>query len=126
MKKVTISSKNISSKQWTNLMLELNLIKKEWSNYATLEIQGTGLKKILAFGTKNTTLMKGIKVTKTLIILILLFDGTFLKEKFELPVAMTAYECLDFADKYRETVATFKNNHYYLNDNRGTIQGFIC
>jgi hypothetical protein len=45
MKKVTISSKNISSKQWTNLMLELNLIKKEWSNYATLEIQGTGLKK---------------------------------------------------------------------------------
>jgi hypothetical protein len=53
MKKVTISSKNISSKQWTNLMLELNLIKKEWSNYATLEIQGTGLKKILAFGTKK-------------------------------------------------------------------------
>ena len=53
MKKVTITSKNISSKQWTNLMLELNLIKKEWSNYANLEIQGTGLKKILAFGTKK-------------------------------------------------------------------------
>jgi len=70
--------------------------------------------------------MKGIKVTKTLIILILLFDGTFLKEKFKLPVAMTAYECLDFSDKYRETVATFKNNYYYLNDGRGTIQGFIC
>jgi hypothetical protein len=70
--------------------------------------------------------MKGIKVTKTLIILILLFNGELLKEKFELPIAMTTYECLDFADKYRETVATFKNNHYYLNDGRGTIQGFIC
>ena len=70
--------------------------------------------------------MKGIKVTKTLIILILLFDGTLVKEKFELPIAMTAYECLDFADKYRETVATFKDNRYYLNDDRGTIQGFIC
>jgi|TARA_R110000744_G_scaffold118448_1_gene221228 hypothetical protein len=53
MKKVTISSKNISSKQWTNLMLELNLMKKEWKNYATLDIQGTGLRKILAFGTKK-------------------------------------------------------------------------
>jgi hypothetical protein len=65
-------------------------------------------------------------MTKTLIILILLFDGTLLQEKFELPVEMTAYECLDFADKYRETVATYKNNRYYLNDGRGTIQGFIC
>jgi|TARA_R110000851_G_scaffold125315_4_gene256161 hypothetical protein len=52
MKKVTITSKNISSKQWTNLILELNLMKKAWSNYAKLEIQGTGLKKIIAFGTK--------------------------------------------------------------------------
>ena len=65
-------------------------------------------------------------MTKTLIILILLFNGELLQEKLELPVGMSPYECLDFADKYRETVATFKNNHYYLNDNRGTIQGFIC
>jgi hypothetical protein len=34
-------------------MLELNLMKKEWKNYATLDIQGTGLRKILAFGTKK-------------------------------------------------------------------------
>jgi hypothetical protein len=54
MKKVTISSKNISSKQWTNLMLELNLMKKQWSNLMlALEIQAPGLKKILAFGTQN-------------------------------------------------------------------------
>ena len=52
MKKVTSTSKDITAKQWTNLMLELNLIKKQWNKYATLEVQGTGLKKILAFGTK--------------------------------------------------------------------------
>jgi|TARA_B110000967_G_scaffold64298_1_gene66243 hypothetical protein len=65
-------------------------------------------------------------MTKTLIILIVLFNGELLQQKFELPIAMTAHECLEFADKYRETIATFKDNHYYLNDNRGTIQGFIC
>jgi hypothetical protein len=53
MKKVTIISKNISAKQWTNLMLELNLIKKQWKQYATLDISGRGLEKILAFGTKT-------------------------------------------------------------------------
>ena len=52
MKKLTISSKNITQKQWSNLILELNLIKKQWHKYATWEVQGTGLKKILAFGTK--------------------------------------------------------------------------
>ncbi len=53
MKKVTITSNNISAKQWTNLILELNLIKKQWKQYATLDISGRGLKKILAFGTKT-------------------------------------------------------------------------
>jgi len=28
-KKVTISSKNITQKQWSNLILELNIMKKE-------------------------------------------------------------------------------------------------
>ena len=53
MKKVTITSKNITAKQWTNLMLELNLIKKQWHKYADLEIQAPGIKKILAWGTAN-------------------------------------------------------------------------
>ena len=53
MKKVTISSKNISQKQWINLLLELNLIKKSWSKYATLELNAPGLKKIINHGTKN-------------------------------------------------------------------------
>jgi len=52
-KKLTISSKNITQKQWSNLILELNLIKKEWNKYAKLDIQAPGIKKILAWGTTN-------------------------------------------------------------------------
>ena len=65
-------------------------------------------------------------MTKTLIVLILLFNGELVKEKFEIPIAMTAYECLDFSEKYRETIAVYKNNSYYLKDGKGTLQGFIC
>ena len=53
MKKITITSKDITQKQWINLLLELNLIKKSWSKYAKLELNAPGLKKIIAHGTKN-------------------------------------------------------------------------
>ena len=52
-KKLTISSKDMTQKQWSNLILELNLIKKEWHKYAKLEIQAPGIKKILNWGTSN-------------------------------------------------------------------------
>ena len=35
-KQLTITSSNITQKQWSNLILELNLIKKAWSSYATV------------------------------------------------------------------------------------------
>ena len=53
MKKITITSKDISQKQWSQLVLELNLIKKAWSSYASIDIQGPGIKKIIAHGTRN-------------------------------------------------------------------------
>ena len=53
MKKVTISSKNINSKQWSNLILELNLIKKQWKPYAELELEAPGIKKIISWSTQN-------------------------------------------------------------------------
>ena len=71
-------------------------------------------------------------MVKTLVILILLFDGTLLKESYELTRPMDVHECLLFADDHREAIATYKEfedgmkNGWYLNDNRGTIQGFIC
>ena len=52
-KKLIITSKNITQKQWSNLILELNLIKKSWSSYATIELQGPGVRKIIAHGTRN-------------------------------------------------------------------------
>ena len=48
------------------------------------------------------------------------------------PIDITSYECLDFADKYRDTHSIYKTfedpykNGHYLKDGRGTIQGFIC
>ena len=52
MKKLTLTADNISKKQWSNLILELNIMKKAWKPYADIEIQGTGIKKIISFGTK--------------------------------------------------------------------------
>jgi len=51
-KTLTITSNNISQKQWSSLVLEINLIKKAWSSYATLNIKSPGIKKIIAHGTR--------------------------------------------------------------------------
>ena len=51
MKRITIVGKDITQKQWSNLVLELNLMKKAWRPYASIELQGPGIKKILSFGT---------------------------------------------------------------------------
>ena len=53
LRKATITSKNITPKQWSVLMLELNLIVQDWKPYAKLEIQTSGIKKILSLGTKS-------------------------------------------------------------------------
>ena len=52
-KQLTITSNDITQKQWSNLILELNLIKKAWANYATLNIKAPGIKKIIAHGTRT-------------------------------------------------------------------------
>ena len=53
MKKVVIQSDDITPKQWSNLILELNLIRKAWKPYAKLQILGRGVKKIVKNGTKR-------------------------------------------------------------------------
>ena len=52
-KTLTITSNDISQKQWSNLILELNLIKKAWAPYATLNMKTPGIKKIIAHGTRT-------------------------------------------------------------------------
>ena len=70
-------------------------------------------------------------MAKTLIILILLFDGTLIKETLEFTKPVEVHECLMFAYDHREAIAVYKDNDdltsgLYLKDGRGTIQGFIC
>ena len=53
-KKAIISAKGASVKQWSDLVLELNLMKKAWRSYGvTIDIQAPGIKKILAWGTRK-------------------------------------------------------------------------
>ena len=53
MKKLTITSENISSKQWSTLLIELNLIKEQWRPYAKLDINAPGINKIIAWGKRR-------------------------------------------------------------------------
>ena len=53
MKKVTITSDNISPKQWNILLLELNIIKKAWAPYAKLDIKAPSFNKIVKWGTRK-------------------------------------------------------------------------
>ena len=53
-KRVIVSAKGASVKQWTDIVLELNLMKKSWHRYGvTLEIQTPGITKIISWGTKK-------------------------------------------------------------------------
>ena len=54
VKKLTITSKDISQKQLTNLLIELNLVKEAWRPYAKLELQAPGIKKIISFGRRTS------------------------------------------------------------------------
>ena len=52
-KELTIKSKNISPKQWSTLLLELNMIVESWRPYAKLELNAPGLKNGLSWGTRR-------------------------------------------------------------------------
>ena len=53
-KKVTLSVKGASVKQWSDLILELNLMKKAWRSYGVIiDIQTPGIKNIKSWGTKK-------------------------------------------------------------------------
>tara|TARA_R100001230_G_C5553901_1_gene80642 strand:+ start:34 stop:231 length:198 start_codon:yes stop_codon:yes gene_type:complete len=50
---ITLKPKNITQKQWVNLLLELNLMSKAWKPYGVdITIQAPGIKKTLLWGTK--------------------------------------------------------------------------
>ena len=50
---ITITPKGINQKQWTNLLIEINLMKRAWRPYGVdIQVSAPGLKKILEWGTK--------------------------------------------------------------------------
>ena len=71
-------------------------------------------------------------MAKTLIILILLFDGTLVKETLDFVKPVGVHECLLYAEEHQDAIATYREfkdpikNGWYLKDGRGTVQGFIC
>jgi len=52
-KEVIIRASNITPKQWSTLLLELNLVAQAWRPYAKLELKAAGLKKVIGWGTKR-------------------------------------------------------------------------
>ena len=53
-KKVTITAKGASQKQWSVLLLEFNLIKKAWKKLGVdIHMTTPDLKRILSWGTRK-------------------------------------------------------------------------
>ena len=51
---ITIKAKGISQKQWSNLLLELNLVRKAWRPYGVdLQLSAPGLRNIIKWGNKS-------------------------------------------------------------------------
>ena len=52
-KKVTISSDNITPKQWSVLLLELNTMKQSWKPFAHLEIKSPDFARVVKWGARR-------------------------------------------------------------------------
>ena len=52
-KKVTIIAKGISQKQWSTLILELNIMRKAWKPFAELTLHAPKVNNIIGRGTSN-------------------------------------------------------------------------
>ena len=53
-KKVTITAKGISQKQWSTLILELNIMRKAWAKFGPeIKLNTSDLNRIISVGTSN-------------------------------------------------------------------------
>ena len=53
-KTITIKTNEISQRQYSTLLLELNIMKKQWRSYGVnIQLSAPSLKKIIALGTSN-------------------------------------------------------------------------
>ena len=56
-KKVTITAKKISQKQWSTLILELNIMRKAWQPFVELTLHAPKVNSIIDRGTSNKSLV---------------------------------------------------------------------
>ena len=52
-KSINLKIKNITQKQWSNLIIELNLVRQAWKPFAKIELHALGLKKIINQGQRR-------------------------------------------------------------------------
>ena len=53
-KTITIKTNQISQRQYSTLLLELNIMKRQWKAYGVdIQLSAPSLKKIIALGTSN-------------------------------------------------------------------------
>ena len=53
-KTITIKTNEISQRQYSTLLLELNIMKRQWKSYGVdIQLSAPSLKKIIALGTTN-------------------------------------------------------------------------
>jgi len=75
MKEVHLKISNISPKQWTSLLIELNLVKSSWRRFGPeIKIKAKNFDKIIKWGRKthgedtsdiDTTVQRNIRKTNT-------------------------------------------------------------
>ena len=54
MKQITLKVSNCSVAQWSTLLLELNLVSKNWARFGPkIKLQARSVERILAHGTSN-------------------------------------------------------------------------
>ena len=55
-KTITIKTNEISQRQYSTLLLELNIMKQQWRSYGVhIQLSAPSLKKIIALGTSNVS-----------------------------------------------------------------------
>ena len=63
-KVIKIIPKGITQKQWANLLLELNLMKKAWKPYGVdVQMSAPGLRNVLKWGTNAYVTNKKVRRT---------------------------------------------------------------
>ena len=67
-KKITLKVNGITQRQWSVLLLELNIMKKAWKRFGVdLDMSAPGLKAIINLGTKSNEYVRPRQNSKRLL-----------------------------------------------------------